>query len=115
MPFLKITTNVDLGEDETRALAFKASKFVSQQLGKDEAFVQILLETGRMLIHGGADAPAATLELKSIGLAKERCAPLAAALCEFIDGELGAPPERVFIEFTSLSGAWFGWNGKTFA
>lgn len=114
MPYLKIVTNADLGAGGPAALAGKASELASGLLGKPEQWVMAQVEAGAALVFGGSDAPAALVELKSIGLPAADCARLSSALCAFLQEEAGIPAERVYIEFADLARGMFGWNGGTF-
>lgn len=114
MPYLKIVTNADLGPGGASALAAKASEVASGLLGKPEQWVMAQVEAGTALVLGGSDAPAAFVELKSIGLPVTDCARLSQALCAFLQEEAAIPAERVYIEFADLERGMFGWNGGTF-
>ena len=66
------------------------------------------------MAFAGSEAPAAYLELKSIGLPGERTGELSKALCEMIHDEFGINPERIYIEFSDAPCHMWGWNGATF-
>ncbi|WP_058555924.1 phenylpyruvate tautomerase MIF-related protein [Thiohalocapsa sp. ML1] len=113
MPTLIIKTNASLPDDQT-ALLKAASGAVAELLGKPEGYVMVLLEPVAALCFGGDTAPAAYLELKSLGL-PEDCTPnLSAALCGFVEQHLGVPKGRVYIEFAAPPRHLFGWDGRTF-
>ena len=83
-------------------------------LGKPESCVMVILEDGRDLRFAGTPAPAAYLELKSLGLSETRTAAYSRALCALLATTLGSPAERVYIEFTAPPAHLFGWNGGAF-
>jgi phenylpyruvate tautomerase PptA (4-oxalocrotonate tautomerase family) len=114
MPYLKLSTNQTLSHDERNALLARASKLAAQQLGKPERYVMVEIHSGAALLFGGSDAPAAYLELKSIGLSAAQTRPLSQALSALLQEALGIPPDRVYIEFGNIDGSWWGWNGGTF-
>ncbi len=114
MPYLKIQTNLNIDSSEATALAQKASKTVSELLGKAERYVMVALEDGTSMVFAGSNAPLAYLELKSIGLPPERTKSFSQALCSFIQNELSIPPERIYIEFDDAPRNMWGWNGDTF-
>ena len=117
MPHLSIQTNVALTHENALDLAAKASALAAELLGKPQGFVQSLVMPGLALTHGGTAepaAPAAFVQLKSIGLTQAQCPELSAALCAFLGRELAIPADRVYIDFVDLKRAWFGWDGKTF-
>ncbi|MCP4688863.1 MAG: hypothetical protein GY859_12485 [Desulfobacterales bacterium] len=114
MPYFSIRTNQNVDESAQKDLLKKASAFVADLMGKPEAYVMISIQTGAALLFGGGDDPAAYVELKSIGLPRDRCPELSEKISGFIQTELKAPPNRVFIEFKDLARDMFGWNGSTF-
>ncbi len=114
MPFFSIQTNVPVENREVCKLAARASNLAAKFLGKPESYVQVLIETGKNMLHGGTDEPAAHVELNSIGLKVEQCAPLSETICAFLEKELSIKPERVYIEFKELDRPWVGWNSGTF-
>ena len=114
MPFFKIETNKRMDNAKASDLLEKTSKFVSGMLGKPEKFVMVSIGTDEQMMFGGSDAPTAFVQLKSIGMQIERCSEFSGRICQFLNDEFGVPADRVFIDFTSLQGNMFGWNGKTF-
>jgi phenylpyruvate tautomerase len=113
MPTLLIKTNATLPANQDGLLKV-ASATVAQLLGKPEGYVMVLLEPVLALCFGGDTAPAAYLELKSLGLPEERTPALSAALCDFVEEHLGVPKGRVYIEFASPPRHLFGYDGRTF-
>ena len=114
MPFLKIQTNLSIDEDKKQETIKAASRLVADEIGKPERYVMVAFEPDQPMVFAGSDDPCAYLELKSIGLPEDKTKPLSAALCEFIDRQLGIPAERVYIEFADAPRAMWGWNGSTF-
>jgi phenylpyruvate tautomerase len=114
MPYLKIETNKKIDNAATGDILSKTSKFISQLLAKPEKWVMISIQSEIPMMYNGNKEPAAYLELKSIGLPKEKCQDLSAQLCKFIESEIGVVPERIYIEFSDLERSMFGWNSGTF-
>lgn len=114
MPYLKITTNHSLPAEARSVLLARASTTLAQHLNKPERYVMVEASGGAALRFGGNDAPAAYVELKSIGLDSAQTKPLSKAISELLHEELGLAPERIYIEFTNITGNWWGWNGSTF-
>ena len=83
-------------------------------LGKPEKYVMVSIEAGKQMMFGGKADLTAFVQLKSIGLPVDRCAEFSGKICDFLSGELGIQPDRVFIDFTDLERNMFGWDGKTF-
>jgi len=112
MPYVRVETNVQPA-DVPQAVR-RLSAAVAEALGKQERWVMAHLVPGAHLAYGGTDAPAAYVQLESIGLAVEQCAALSEAICAHLGGSLGVPPERIYIDFKDVERARFGWNGLTF-
>ncbi len=114
MPTLRILTNVQIPPDERPDLLAQASRTVAGLLGKPESYVMVILEDGRDLIFAGTPAPAAYLELKSLGLPEAKTAHYSRALCDLLAEVLRIPADRVYIEFVAPPPHLFGWDGRTF-
>lgn len=114
MPYLKIQTNVEREPGDAQPVLRRASQLVAERLGKPEKYVLVALETAVPLAFGGSEAPAAYLELKSIGLPHDRTTELSRALCGLMHDEFGVRPERVYIEFADAERTMWGYNGGTF-
>lgn len=114
MPYLKIQTNVVCEPGESQPVLARASRLIAAQLEKPERYVMVALEGALPMAFGGSEAPAAYLELKSIGLPEHRTAALSDALCTLIFEEFGIRPDRVYIEFTAAPAGMWGWDRGTF-
>ena len=114
MPTLMIRTNVSVDPAAIDDLLDDASRTVAAALGKSERYVMAGLAHGLAMRFAGSDAPLALLELRSIGLAENRCAELSAALCEWVEQRLGVSPDRVYIDLSDVPRSRWGWNGGTF-
>jgi phenylpyruvate tautomerase PptA (4-oxalocrotonate tautomerase family) len=114
MPYLKIQTNVALEEVHRARLLHQASKAVAEALAKPEDYVMVAVQSGVAMLFAGTHAPAAYLELKSIGLPAARTAELSQLLCALLQRELGISGKRVYIEFADARADMWGWDGGTF-
>lgn len=114
MPYIKIETNQPLDQSAVVRLIRNASAFMARVLDKPEQYIMVACTPAIPMILSANTQPAAYIELKSIGLQQARCPDLCREICGFIERELGVRSDRVYIEFTAINGAMFGWNGKTF-
>ncbi len=112
MPYLNIQTNIQVA-DEAVLLA-QASATVAEMLGKPESYVMVHIESDAGLIFSGSDAPAAYLQLKSLGLPENQTADYSATLCALLQQTLGIEAGRVYIEFSAPDRHMWGWNNGTF-
>ena len=114
MPYFSIQTSKPLDGAAVGELTEKASAFAAELLGKPESYVMTALEPGTAMTFAGSHAPAAFIQVKSIGLPESQCGAFAEKISAFIHTELGIEPDRIFIDFTDLPRSRFAWNGKTF-
>jgi phenylpyruvate tautomerase len=114
MPYFRIETSRNLKDAETEALLKDASVFLSGLLGKPERVIMVSVAHGVPMYFNADASPAAYAEVKSIGLAPEKCTEFSKAVCEFIEQAIGVPADRIYIDFASIDRKMFGWNKKTF-
>jgi len=114
MPLLKLETTVALSDDQRSALLSSLSKIVSATIGKPEQYVMVVISPAAMLMSG-QPGDAAFVDVRSLGgLAGEVNRQLAQKIGKLLKDSLGIPPERVYLNFTDVAGANWGWNGETF-
>ncbi|MDD2706496.1 MAG: phenylpyruvate tautomerase MIF-related protein [Verrucomicrobiae bacterium] len=113
MPYIMIQTNAKIDAVRSQEIASQISSFAAKQLSKPESVVMTAIEANTAMTFGGSAAPAAYVEVKSIGFPAAKAAEHSAAFCGFLEKELGLPKNRVFIEFTDIKGALWGYNGGT--
>ncbi|MDX8401248.1 MAG: phenylpyruvate tautomerase MIF-related protein [Mariprofundaceae bacterium] len=113
MPYLHVHVNIEV--DDRAGLLAACSRAVAEALGKPERYVMVELSAGKPMLFAGSDAPAAFLQLASLGLPDDVTGGLSEVLCGLIERELGIPPTRVYIEFSSPPRHMWGWDRRTFA
>jgi phenylpyruvate tautomerase PptA (4-oxalocrotonate tautomerase family) len=114
MPYLAVRTNQAVEPDQIGPLLRKLTKTVADGLGKSEDYVMVSIHDASPMLFAGSDAPLAYLELKSIGMPKERTTALSASLCALVGERLNVPQDRIYIEFADAQRYMWGWNGGTF-
>ncbi len=114
MPYMKIDTNISVDDKTLQALLTGVSSKIATFLGKPERYVLIHINPEQTMCFAGSQAPLAYVELKSIALPTEKTEQLSSALCKFLTDTLNIPAQRVYIEFTNIERAMWGWDGKTF-
>ena len=93
-------------------LLLELSAMLAEQTGKPEDYVMTLLETDVPMTFAGSSAPAAFVEIKSIGALRPPA--MTAAFCELITVRTGIPADRIYITFDDVPASALGWNGRTF-
>jgi len=113
MPYITIATNTTI-EDESAFLKRLSIK-VAEILGKPERFVMTELRTASLMTFGGSIEACAYATLTSLGMTAEQHPAIAQELFELLALELGAPPDRIYLNFDAPERHSFAWNRKTFA
>lgn len=114
MPYLNIKVNQPLDPSKRQALLSHVSANTAKALSKPESYMMVDLEVNESLWFAGNSEPAAYLELKSIGLPSDHPKLLTRTLSDVLEQQLNIPEGRIYIEFTDVKGALWGWNGGTF-
>jgi phenylpyruvate tautomerase PptA (4-oxalocrotonate tautomerase family) len=112
MPCLSLETNQSIENKEE--VMKKLSELLARETGKPEAYIMITITDKSDLYFAGSDAPAAFVEVKSIGFPENGPASLSSAVCSFLSEETGIPTDRIYIVFRDVPRSMWGWNGTTF-
>jgi len=114
MPLLKLETTVALTEAKQNALLAALSKLIAEGIGKPEQYVMVVVRQSAVLMSG-KPGEAAFVDLRSIGgLSGVVNRRLTQGVCEVLKEQLGISPDRVYVNFTDVRAANWGWNGNTF-
>lgn len=114
MPLLKLQTSVPVPENQRGELLAALSKAVASSVGKPEQYVMVTLADGPVLM-AGQPGPAAFADVRSIGGLNGRVNnDLSKKVCALLHQFLGIPADRVYLTFTDVPAAHWGWNGQTF-
>lgn len=114
MPYLKLSTNVIIDQEQSSRLLSELSALVAKETGKPERYVMVELTGGKAMLFGGSNRPLAYLECKSIGLSPAQAKALSASLSLLLTAGLQLPADRIYIEFSNCPAEFWGWNGSTF-
>ncbi|MDS4026557.1 MAG: phenylpyruvate tautomerase MIF-related protein [Candidatus Contendobacter sp.] len=114
MPLLALQTSVPLSNQQRHDLLAPLSKIVAECIGKPERYVMVTVSEAAMLM-GGAEGSAAYVDVRGIGgLNREVNRKLSERICALLQEQIGIPPDRVYLGFTSVSAENWGWNSGTF-
>jgi len=114
MPLLKLETTVAIQEEKRKALLAAFSKLVAHTLNKPEEYVMVTWNQAAIQMSG-AGGDAAFVDVRSIGgLTGEANKKLSQHVCQLLRDSLGIPTERVYVNFTDVKGANWGWKAETF-
>jgi phenylpyruvate tautomerase PptA (4-oxalocrotonate tautomerase family) len=114
MPLLALQTSARLSNQQRYNLLAPLSQILAECIGKPERYVMVTVSETAMLM-AGVEGPAAYADIRSIGgLNGTVNRKLSERICALLQEQLGIPPDRVYLGFTSVSADSWGWNGGTF-
>jgi len=114
MPLLKLETTVALSQDKQEALLASLSTTVAETIGKPQQYVMVVASQAAMQMSG-SPGDAAFVDVRSIGgLTGDVNRKPSKKVCEMLHDSLGIPPNRIYLNFTEVEAAYWGWNGNTF-
>ena len=114
MPFLLLKTNITLDKTMSAAMLNNASTVIARTTGKPESYIMVNVCDSQHLIMGGKPNPAVYMEFKSVEMPQEQVKQLVEALTKMVVDRMKVPPNRVYIEFSSVPGCMWGYNNSTF-
>ena len=115
MPFIHVHTSETVDEARAAALAADLSRLVAEGIGKPEKYVMAGVTGGVSMMMSGQIGPTAFVDVRSIGgLSPEVNGELTRAVCAALEGALGIPGDRVYVNFADVARSDWGWNGRTF-
>jgi len=106
MPFIKIATNVDMGEEKRALMARKIAENITLLPGKTPERTMVEIEDGKTMLFGCSFDPCMKARVELFGHSPaEAKAALARVLTELAGSEAGVAPDRVYITFPEY-GSW---------
>jgi phenylpyruvate tautomerase len=115
MPLIKVQTSMEIDAALGDRLLKQLSMRLAQHTGKPEAYVMTLLERAAMTF-GGTPDPTCYIEIKSVGsLSPALTKTMSQDFCQQVQEILGIPSDRIYLEFSGIQGAMWGWNSSTLA
>ncbi len=113
MPFIKILTNLEIGDSLKNEIYRDLGKSISILPGKSEAWLMIQVESSKSLCFQGNTSPCLMAEVKLYGKAgKEAYDRLASAITKTACDKLSLPSDRVYVEFEETP--FWGFEGNLF-
>jgi phenylpyruvate tautomerase PptA (4-oxalocrotonate tautomerase family) len=114
MPLLKLETTVALTDEKRKSLLASLSKIVANTIGKPEQYVMVTASQVAAVMSGKS-GDAAFVDIRSIGgLSGDVNRNLSQQVCKLLNDSLGLAPDRIYLNFTDVDAANWGWNGSTF-
>jgi len=114
MPLLKLETTVALNEEKRKSLLSDLSRVMTETTGKPEQYVMVTASQSSILMSG-KPGDAAFVDIRGIGgLTGGVNRQLSEKICRLLNQSLGVPANRIYLNFTDVEGANWGWDGNTF-
>ena len=111
MPFIQLNISCkSVVEDDL--LQKEVSKLVADLTGKPESYVMTMVQANSKLTFSGSDEPCCFINLKSIGSLKP--SSMSKSLCQLIESKTNIKSNRIYIEFSDIKAANWGFNDSTF-
>ena len=115
MPLIMLKTTVEVPQAKKAMIVSAISKIVAQATGKPESYMMAILEKADTASMAGRIGPVALADVRAIGgLNKAVANAITKALCSLLKAELDVPQESVYVNFTEIDAAKWGWKGETF-
>lgn len=114
MPLVRLETNAEMVPEAEATLIAALSQTVAAALGKPERYVMVSVAPPVRMLFAGEAAPAAFLDVRSIGLSDEQATSLAKNLSDLVAAHTGVAADRIYANFTDMPRQRWGWNASTF-
>ncbi|HOX55491.1 MAG TPA: phenylpyruvate tautomerase MIF-related protein [Candidatus Paceibacterota bacterium] len=114
MPLLRLETTVALTDEKRQTLLTALSKVMAETTGKPEEYVMVTAGQADILM-AGKPGGGAFVDIRGIGgLSGDVNRQLSQKICRLLNESLGLPANRIYLNFTELAAANWGWKGNTF-
>ena len=113
MPILTLDTNQNITPEHSTELLHKATDLLVNMLDKPKSSIMVLINPGAHLMIDDSTEPTAYIQLKLFAFPQEQAAEFVKTITEFVQTELGVPPDRQYHRLIDMQPAMFGWNGST--
>ena len=115
MPLIKLQTVTPVPEEKQQALLASASRIVAKATGKPETYVMAILEPAAAATMAGQAAPVAFVDVRGIGGVNATVnTAISKGVCDLLKEQMGVAPDQVYLNFTDVPAANWGWDGRTF-
>jgi phenylpyruvate tautomerase len=115
MPLMIIHTQASVPDEKVPGLLKECSKKLAALTGKPETYVMTALERAAAMTMGGLDEPACFVDIRGVGkMTPQQTASMSKAFGELLGQALGIESRRIYLNFTGVDGAMWGWDGGTF-
>lgn len=113
MPYIHVTANIPITEEQEKALAAGAGKAVALLPGKSEQWLMAGCKGGEALYFQGKDEPAVFIEVRLFGSAPDSAyEALTGELTRLAEQTLFIPRNRIYVQYEECR--HWGFAGSNF-
>lgn len=113
MPFCNLHLGKAIDQSGKKEVLSALSKLIAETMNKPETYVMVSI-TQAELYMSGSIGDAAFVDLRSIGgINSASTKLLSQKISLLLQQKLDIPQNRIFCNFTDVSGQNWGWNGST--
>ena len=114
MPELVIKTNVAKDKIKSTILA-DLTKLLSENLGKPESYIAVVVTPGMWMSFGGSEEPCATCRITSVNqFDAETNRKYSKVIMDYLSTALGVSNDRMYLEYNRASREFMGYKSDTF-
>jgi phenylpyruvate tautomerase len=114
MPLITIQGNAAVDEAEVGPMLSAFSARLAELLGQPEAYVMTLFERPAGMTMAGTAEACALVEVRSVvEFTREQTSAMAQDLSAMLGQHLGVSRDRVFLNFSNVPKAMWGFDGAT--
>ena len=100
MPYIDITTNVNLNSEQLDNIKHLCGRAISLIPGKSEQYLMVKISDKANLWFQGDDSAAAMVGISLFGKAsREGCESLTKEICGILEREADIPPQRTYVKY----------------
>ena len=115
MPMIRVQLSCQLEGPALSGLMKQLSSTVAGALGKPESYMMVVVDQQIPILMAADDAPAALVEVRSVGsISDQQARDISARVSGLLGESAGIGPDRVYANFMGVPGAMWGYNGGTF-
>ena len=109
MPYIDISTNVALSNEQLDNIKHLCGRSISLIPGKSEQYLMVKISDKANLWFQGDESTAAMVEISLFGKApRECCEALTKEICGILEREADIPPQRTYVKYQFID-TW-GYN-----
>ena len=114
MPYIDVSTNIELKKEKTEILKVKIAEVLAASFpGKTENWLMLKFRGGEDMYFGGKNDPCVMVDVSIFGgQSSKNYDKMTEAVTSVIASECGVPANRIYVKYTEYE--HWGWSGSNF-